>query len=77
MKSYGIDGSLLTWFKHYLYTRKQRVALNESSSSICNEILHEQRRKRRLQMFHNIQHNNAPDILPNWALPSKALVNIP
>ena len=32
MKSYGIDGKLLSWVKSFLYERKQRVIVNESES---------------------------------------------
>ena len=34
MNSYGIKGNLLNWFKDYLHDRKQRVIINEASSSL-------------------------------------------
>ena len=34
MKSYGIDGNLLSWFDSYLNGRRQRVVIKESSSSL-------------------------------------------
>lgn len=36
MKSYGVDGNLLNWFTSYLYNRKQRVVINDSSSLLRN-----------------------------------------
>ena len=36
MKAYGIDGDLLKWFDSYLESRKQRVVIKESSSSLRN-----------------------------------------
>ena len=36
MKAYGVDGNVLNWFQDYLHDRKQRVVLNNSSSSFCN-----------------------------------------
>ena len=36
MKAYGIEGNLLNWFTSYLYQRKQKVIINESSSTFCN-----------------------------------------
>ncbi len=38
MKAYGINGNLLKWFEHYLKSRKQKVVLNESASSL-REVL--------------------------------------
>ena len=36
LNSYGIKGNLLNWFENYLHERKQRVIINDSSSSLCN-----------------------------------------
>jgi hypothetical protein len=36
IKSYGVDSNLLNWFSSYLQGRKQRVLINNMSSSLCN-----------------------------------------
>ena len=38
LKSYGVTGSLLEWFKAFLLNRRQRVALGDSESDWC-EVL--------------------------------------
>jgi hypothetical protein len=36
IKPYDADSNLLDWFSSYLEDRKQRVVINNSSSSLCN-----------------------------------------
>ena len=36
MNSYGIRGNLLAWFKNYLYERKQKVVIRDSSLLLSN-----------------------------------------
>ena len=36
MEGYGISGNLLNWFGNYLQERKQRVVIQNYSSSLCN-----------------------------------------
>ena len=36
IKSYSVDSNLLNWFSSYLQDGRQRVLINNSSSSLCN-----------------------------------------
>ena len=36
IESIGIQGPLLSWIKHYLSNRKQRVVINNSNSQWCD-----------------------------------------
>ena len=38
IKSHGVDSNLLNWVSSYLQNRKQRVVINNSSSSLLKKL---------------------------------------